>query len=1096
MNIGGAPSVVTFLFTDVVGFTQLTERLGDEGAQEILRIHNSLLRAEVAEHSGSEVKAMGDGFMITFQSPTSALTCAGAIQQAIARHNEEQPTREFMVRMGLNAGEAIQEEGDFFGAAVIVAARIAALAEGGEILTSEAVKQLGQGLRGVEYKFKGEFHLKGLREPYRIYRVVVGPAERPSVAALRRPRFVGRKEELADLQRSLEQVLTGSGLFLLLTGEAGVGKTRLAEELASHARSLGLRVYRGHCYETEGAPPYMPFVEILHDYIQGRPDDVLLDELGEDAAEIARLAPELARRIPIDGDSAPLPPEQERYRLLEAVRRWLRRMAGRRPTFLLIEDLHWAEPASCVLLRHLAATLAAAPIFILGTCREEDIEASSSLTAALAEFGRVQVYRRARLAGLDVPAIRELLATMGRDESPQGLAEALFQETAGNPFFIAELVNHLHMEGKLLDRDGRWRAGVSPEEWDVPESVRAVTQRRLSGLREETCKVLAVASVAGRDFTYDLLEALAEVPADTLVDSLDEAIRMGMIEEREGAVASFRFSHQLTQQTLYNNLSGIRRGRLHLRVSEALDEGARAEPEQIAHHLRRAEGMAPVEKTRRYLTLAADKARRAAAWERAADYYKQAFELTPVDQERERAQLLRYVGDARSGFGDWEGAVASWQEAMDTFERLGDRDAVGWIGFSLRKLYGFRGQFDEASEVVQRSLRVLGDSDTEIRSRLLAQAGFSVSAFGGPTEAERLLDQSMEIANRLDSPAALGFSAFIRGMHCLNYCRLAEAADWLNKSVTWSLAGDDLATASQVSSSRRHVLLMLGELSEAERSMDEEQRLARKAGSFLALCDTRWISSEIACLRGDLPEAEALNGQLLNLINASQAESGTPGALMNRAYIRFLQGYWDEFEDLLSEAISSHERMSAAPIDDPRPVLLLLRALAGHGDEARAMLPEVQRYFDFDDPWTTSLGEARTTLAAALAVLDEKKAAAELYQPLKEWTGVSGYVLTGASSIPQLVSRALGMVAAASGRLDEAIEHFETAIHQAREMAATTELAEACHWYASSLLERGRAEDRGRARNLIAEATKVWEEAGMPKALERARSLAEVARDG
>ena len=178
MTIGGAPSVVTFLFTDIVGSTELTDALGDEGAQEILRIHNSLLRAEVGRHGGSEVKAMGDGFMIAFVSPTSALACAVSIQRAIAEHNRKQPAREFMVRMGLNAGEAIHEEADFFGAAVIVAARIAALAEGGEILTSEAVKQLGQGMRGAEYELKGEFQLKGLRETYRIYRRYLAEEER------------------------------------------------------------------------------------------------------------------------------------------------------------------------------------------------------------------------------------------------------------------------------------------------------------------------------------------------------------------------------------------------------------------------------------------------------------------------------------------------------------------------------------------------------------------------------------------------------------------------------------------------------------------------------------------------------------------------------------------------------------------------------------------------------------------------------------------------------------------------------------------------------------------------------------------------------
>ena len=1085
----GGQSVVTLLFTDLVGSTQLTDALGDEGAQEILRIHNALVREEVGRHGGSEVKTMGDGFMIAFKSPTSALACAVAIQRAIAQYNREQPTREFMVRMGLNAGEAIQEEADFFGSAVIVAARIAALAEGGEILTSEAVKQLGQGVRGSEYEFKGEFQLKGFREPYRVYQVVSGPAGRPAVAALRKPQFVGRETEVESLAKALEDVLAGSGMFVLLSGEPGVGKSRLAEELARHSRTRGFRVWRGHCYGMESSPPYVPFVEALRSYIEERPDDVLLDELGDEGPEIAKLVPELRRRIPVGGDGAPLPPEQERYRLLEAVRHWLENLARRRPVLLLIEDLHWAGPATCLLLRHLAPSLTAAPILILGTCREEELQSHAQLREAVAEFGRLQVYRAVSLVGLTVPALTEMLSGMGGGEPPAELVEAIHEQTEGNPFFVTELINHLDTEGKLFGPEGGWRPPPSRDEWDVPESVRVVIERRLNSLAEATRKVLTVASVVGKDFTYDLLEALSEVPADALLDSLDEAIRMGMIEEAEGAAARFRFAHQLTRQALYDDLSGLRRRQLHLRVGEAMEGVPGAEPAQLAYHFSTAGHMAPPEKTRRYLTMAGDEARRTAAWEGAAAHYQQALELLAAGEEQERAELLRRLGEAQSGAGDWEGAVASWKEAMETCERLGDWEAAGWIGFSLRKLYGARGQFAEAAEVVKRSLSVVSADDSEIRSRLLAQAGFFRSAFGEMEEGEHLLAQSMEMAERLDNAAAKGFIAFIRGMHFQSYCRLAEAAEQLEQGVQWSLAGNDPWSASQSSSFRRHILFCLGDLSAAEDAMDEEERLARKAGNFLAVCETKWIGSSVACLRGDLPRAEDLAHQLLELIRASQADSGIPGALINLAYIRFLRGDWDSFEELLAEAISHYERMAALPIDDPRPVLMLLRALTGRGEEARAMLPDVERYLRLDDPWTESLGEARATLAAALAVLGEGKAGAALYEPLREWTSSSGYVLTGACSIPQFTSRALGMLAAATGRPDEAEAHFQTAIDQARQTGAASELASACYWYARCLVERGRGEDRERACDLLAQACQAWESLGMPRELERARSL-------
>ena len=1094
MAMGREPSVVTFLFTDIVGSTQLHDALGDEAAQEIVRLHNQLVRAEVARHGGSEVKTMGDGFMIAFRSVTSALSCAVGIQRAIHQHNQEQPTLEFMVRMGLNAGEAIQEEEDFFGTAVIVAARIAALAEGAEILTSAAVRQLAPGMRGIEYQFKGEFQLKGLREPYQIYQVISGPAGRQAQAALRRPRFVGRERELNVLTEALEHVTSGSGTFLLLTGEPGVGKTRLAEEFARYAKTRGFRVYRGRCSGTEATPPYTPFVEILRDYIRERSEEMLQDDLGDYSEEIARLVPELARRIPIRGPGVPLPPEQERYRVLEAVRRLFEQVARRRPLLLVLEDAHWADAASGLLLRHLAPSLAATPIMVLCTSAKEKLEPADALSAPLAEFGRLQLYRHITLAGLGAPEIRQLLDAMGSGEVHPGFVEAIYEETEGNPFFLTELIRHLDSEGKLLDDNGEWRRDFSPQDWDIPESVRVVIQRRLDSLTDETRRVLTVAAVAGRDFTYDLIESLDEVPSESLLDGLDEGVRLGMIEEAEGAVARFRFSHQMTRQTLYDQLSGLRRQRHHLRIGEALERMATAEPEEIAYHFRQAGAMANPGKKQRYLVLAGDKAGRMAAWEAAAEYYDEALQLTPADQEHERAGLLRRLGEAESGRGNWEKAVANLSEAMELYERLRDAETVGWIAYSLRRLYGARGQFAEASEVVQRGLGALGEADTEARSRLLAQAGFIRSAFGETEEAERLLTQSMETAERLDKPAAKGFAAFIRGMHCLNYTRLSEAADWLNKGTQWSLAGDDLWSASQGSSFRRHILFILGDLTQAERAMDEEERLARKAGNFLAVCETKWISSGIACLRGDLERAEDMAVQLLELIEASHADSGIPGALINLAYIRFLRGDEEAYEELLSRAIATYDRMSAAPIDDPRPVLLLLRAMAGRAEQARSMLPDLERYFQFEDHWTTSLGEARTTLAAGLGVLGEKEATARLYEPLKEWTGVAGYVLTGASSIPQLVSRALAMAASAAGLTDEAGQQFEKAIRQAREMEAHSELAAASFCYARHLLERAPSGDREYGLDLLAEARRTWQQLGMARQLERADHLESDAR--
>ena len=1081
-----SPSVVTFLFTDIVGSTHMTDTLGDEGAQEIVRLHNALVRAEVSRAGGSEVKTMGDGFMIAFNSVSAALNCAVSIQRAIGQHSKDNPAREIQVRMGLNAGEAIQEEDDFFGAAVIVAARINALAEGGEILISEAVKQLTQGVRGIECKFKGEFSLKGLREKYRVYQVVpIGGAD---VTALRRARFVGREKEISIMKTHLDETSAGLGRMVMLCGEAGAGKSRLADEVARDARTRGIRVWHGQCSAIEGAPPYLPFVEVLRQYVEERPDDVLIDELGEEAIEIAKLVPDIARRIPVRGETIPLPPEQERYRLLEAVRALIDSLARRRPTLLLLEDVHWADRASCMLLRHLVRSVTSAPIMILTTARIDEISQAHPLSDAIAEFGRAHAFSQIDVQGLGVTEVTEILQSLGAGDPPDGLAGTIFEATEGNAFFVTELISHLSSERLLIDEDGAWRRDFQKEHWDVPHSIRAVIQHRIATLSEDSRRILAIAAVIGRQFNYEVMDTLEDIQPEALIEALDDGVRMGMIEQVKGAASGFRFTHHLIQQTLYDDVPAVRRQRAHLRIGEAMEQAPLAQPEEIAYHFTEAGRMAPPDKARHYLTVAGEKARTIAAWEEAASYYGQALALIDGADLPEKARLQWRLGEALSGKGDWEASVSRLRDAMDLFSELGDAESVAWIAYALRRLYGARGQFAEASDVVQRGLAALGDTDSEVRSRLLAQAGFIRSAFGEVDEAERLLQQSRDIAQRTGLPAAQGFAGFITGMHCMSYCRLHEAADWLTRSKEWSMQGKDLWTASQASSFQRHILFALGRPTEAEEDIEEEERLARRAGNFLAECETKWIGSGIASLRGNLELAEELCTELVRMIEAAHADSGIPGALINLAYIRFQRGATDAFEAILARALEVYERMSAAPIDDPRPVLVLLRALSGQADEARQLLPQLEGYFNFDDPWTASVAEARATLTAALVVLEDSDRAGRLYGPLKDWTASAGYVLTGASTVPQLVSRVLGMAAGVSGADADATQHFEESIRVASELQLDAELAECHYWYGRHLLTTVRG-DRGPGMAQLDRAIEIWKMTGMVEQVPRAESL-------
>ncbi len=304
---------VTILFTDVVGSTEMRTDRGDAAAQRLMRRHFDLVRQQIEQHSGQEVKTIGDGFMVAFSSALRAVACALDIQRASYERNLQQPPDEQVhVRIGLNTGEVVREEEDLFGAAVNAAARIAAKAVGGQILLPDAVKSIMGAAKDVQLVDRGRFRLKGFPERWRLFEAVWQEERAVGPVLVERTPFVGREEERAELRRLLDQTAQGRGALVMIGGEPGVGKTRLAEELADEARQRNMLALTGRCYEMEGAPPYTPFVEMVEAAVRMFPPEALRDALGDSAPEVAKLMPELRRLFPDIAPPLDLPPEQER----------------------------------------------------------------------------------------------------------------------------------------------------------------------------------------------------------------------------------------------------------------------------------------------------------------------------------------------------------------------------------------------------------------------------------------------------------------------------------------------------------------------------------------------------------------------------------------------------------------------------------------------------------------------------------------------------------------------------------------------------------------------------------------------------------------
>jgi hypothetical protein len=411
--------------------------------------------------------------------------------------------------------------------------------------------------------------------------IALSPAARPQTVVqdlptagenpLYRRTFVGRENEVRQLQQAFDAAMSGNGGLVMVVGEPGIGKTALCEQLATYVALRGGKALVGHCYE-EGSLslPYLAFVEAMRSYVLARDPDSLRTELGTGAGEVARIVSEVRDRVQgvelrPSGD-----PEDDRWRLLQSVTTFLRNAASVQPLAIVLEDLHWADRGTLDLLLHIARNPTGTRLLIIGTYRDVEVDRQHPLSGTLADLRRTSNFFRVSLRGLTVDEVHRMYEAIRGNEVPWGQAEAVHRQTEGNPLFVQEVLRYLVEEGLVVREDGRYVARVPGE--GVPEGLRDVVGRRLSHLSEQTNRVLSTASVIGRDFRLDVLQRLATLPEDEVLRAMEEAAERAIIEQRvlPGALA-WRFTHAFFRQVLYEEIFAPRRIRIHQQVGRILE---------------------------------------------------------------------------------------------------------------------------------------------------------------------------------------------------------------------------------------------------------------------------------------------------------------------------------------------------------------------------------------------------------------------------------------------------------------------------------------------------------------------------------------------
>jgi DNA-binding CsgD family transcriptional regulator len=494
--------------------------------------------------------------------------------------------------------------------------------------------------------------------------------------------FVGREDELRQLQEAFERAERGEGALVMLVGEPGIGKTAVCQQLCRFALATGGRALVGHCYE-EGSfrAPYQPFVEVFETHLRECETDIA--ELGSGAADLARMVPTLRERLNI----TPRPagdPEEDRWRLLQAATDLLRNGAAKQPLVIVLEDLHDADRGTLDLLLYLARNLHGARILAMGTYRDVEVDRAHPLSAALSKLHRAGNVARLQLRGLSTEEVHRLLAETSQQTIPEPFAELVQRQTEGNPLFVHETLRFVIEEGLVERRDGALRrVGDRTLAGRIPEGLRDAVGKRLSRLTDTTNRVLSVAAVVGCEFQLDVLRRVLGASDEELEAALEEALAAAIIEERSvvGATITYHFGHAFFRQTLYDEIVAPRRIRLHQLVARSLEavHGAALEEHaaELAEHYAFSSDRSDLAKAVHYAVLAARRAADVFAYGDAARQLERALvvlDLADSVDRSKRCDLLLALGEALWPAGETDRVITRVApDALALAERLGDR---------------------------------------------------------------------------------------------------------------------------------------------------------------------------------------------------------------------------------------------------------------------------------------------------------------------------------------------------------------------------------------------------------------------------------------
>jgi DNA-binding SARP family transcriptional activator len=904
------------------------------------------------------------------------------------------------------------------------------------------------------------------------------PVQRRTQPASHRPErrgaFVGRTAELDELSEGLADAVTGRGRLFLLSGEPGIGKSRLMDELAAGARGSGVRVVVGRCWEGGGAPAFWPWAQALRGLVRETGAPELREQLGSGAAEMTLLLPELRERLPELPEARAPNSDASRFVLFDATVQFLRAAAASTPTVVVLDDLHAADEPSLLLLQFLARELEGMRLLVLAAYRDVDPVLQRPLAALQANLAGGPGIARLRLRGLDEDDIDEYVELTAAGLASPELARKLHDETEGNPLFVAETVRLLSVEGPKT-------------EIRIPDSVREVIARRLRHLGPECLHVLELAAVLGREFDLDPVAVAAAVPLDRLLAILEEGVDARVVTDLPGAHNRLRFAHVLIRDTLYEGLPLARRARLHSVVFAALEQLYADAPGGEHLHELATVGLAAQEYARSlaYARRAADHAVTLHSYDEAARLYRLALEslvLAGSVDDRARCELLLLLGEAETRAGDRAGAKGTFLEAA-ALARTGDlthelaRAAAGYGG---QIVWGRARDDHRLVPLLEEALAKLGDEDDALRVRLLSRLAGALRDEPSRERRGRLSAEAVALARRSGDPVLLGHALAGRGHAIMAPDTLAECL----------ALGSELRDVARRSGDRERLiaghalrllanLILTGDLKGAVDELATSTPVAEEIRQAIPLWEIHSTAALIALATGRFAE-----GVELMELGRSIGEHALPEAAVDiyelqRTTLCDFCGGLEGVEPAVGRVAAESP---ARPVF--RCCLAYVEARLGRSDEAGRLLGELAADgfagVPFDQEWLFAM----SLLAETAWLLDDREAAAAMYPLLLPWSGLTAADV--GEGFRGSVSRYLGLLALTCERSSDAQRHLEEALATNERMGARPWVAHTERDLGGLLLDNG---ERAQGLELLERALATYRMLGMQPHVELTERL-------